>query len=417
MGVRARSAALVLSLVTVGLSPFVAFGPADRAMAVPTDNCAKPGTQSPAIPWAQRQLDFERAWTLSQGAGVKVAVLASGVDANQPSLRGHVIKGADFLQAGDGRADCAGGGTQVAGVIAAQANQGVPFHGVAPGATILPVRVTDEPESTIPGKVAAGVNFAVSNGARIIVVPMAVYVPDPGLQQAVANAVAHDVLVVAGVGEDAGSNGLNRTPYPAGFPGVLGVAAIDETSAQAANSGMGAFVDMAAPGDAVVTTQRGSGLVAAGGTGLAAGFVAGAAALVRSRWPDLAIEGVFKRLTAAATPAPGGLDNAHYGYGIVNPYGAVVDLMATAGPAPVAGFQHDAEADRRRAASWSSSATLALGLTAIGILLAFGAIGLSVALPRGRRARWRARAAAPPDDHPEDEEPGPPVRLFADREA
>jgi membrane-anchored mycosin MYCP len=417
MGLRARRAAvaagLVVGLAAVVLQPLAAPSPAGAA-----PECTDPGTQVATIPWAQAQLGFERAWPLSRGDGVKVAVVDTGVDANQPALRGRVVRGTDFVNpGGDGRADCNGHGTQVAGIIAGAPVNGLAFRGVAPGATILPVHVLEEPTRATSFKLADAIRFAVTNGARVIVVPYAIYDDNPAVRQAVAAATSADVVVIAAVGEDGGNNGANRRPYPASYPDVVGVGATDEASSLAASSGQGSFVDLTAPGVNVLSTGRVGGLVGGDGTGVASAFVAGAAALVRSRFPDLPAAEVAKRLAATATPAPGGVDSAGFGFGVVSPYAAVADLMAAGSPAVLPGFVHDEAADRRRAHSWATSKRLALLLTVIGVLLALGVIGVAVAWPRGRRNRWRPRLAPPPVQHEQDHEPAPPVQLFADRDA
>jgi hypothetical protein len=232
----------------------------------------------------------------------------------------------------------------------------------------------------------------------------------------VATAVARDVGVVAAVGDDGAVNAANRTPFPAASPGVVGVGAILETTTVWSESGHGPFVDVVGPGVQVVTTQRGGGLTLVDGTGLAAAFVAGTAALVRSRWPDLPAPDVVRRLTATAATAPGGTDTASYGHGIVSPYAAVADQLAGQSPAALPGIAPDPGADRERARNWASSVTLALLLAGIGVLVVLTCVGVASALPRGRRARWRPRLAAGPVQRHEDEDPAPPVRLFADRE-
>jgi membrane-anchored mycosin MYCP len=232
----------------------------------------------------------------------------------------------------------------------------------------------------------------------------------------VAAAVARDVLIVAAVGDDNGASRPNRTPYPAAYPNVLGVGAIDESTLVLPESGAGPFVDLVAPGGAVVSTQRGGGLVIDDGTAYAAAYVAGAAALVRARWPQMPAAEVARRLTATAAPAPGGLDSAAYGSGIVSPYGAVADQLASGAPGDLPGLGRDSDEDRARARNWTSSANLAMLLAAIAVLSTLACIGIAAAAPRGRRARWRPRVAARPVQRHEDEEPAPPVRLFADRE-
>jgi type VII secretion-associated serine protease mycosin len=414
---RARRVAAWIASV-VGLATLTV-PPAAPARAAP--NCAQPGIAFAPVPWPQLMLDFERVWPLTQGANVTVAVIDSGVDATHPQLRGRVAAGLDVLEpATAGRADCEGRGTQTAGIIAAQPEQGVGFHGVAPQATILPVRASDNEAAGRTSGAAgmvAGIRFAVANRARVIVIGYALYASDPALAAEVANAVANDVVVVAAVGEDGAANAPNRTPYPAAYPGVVGVGAILETTSLWAESGRGRFVDLVAPGVEVVSTQRGGGLTLVAGTGLAAAFVGGAAALVRSRWPDLPAQEVVRRLTATAAPAPGGTDTAGYGNGIVSPYAAVADRLAGESPGALPGLAPETGADRERARNWAESATLAVLLAGIGVLVVLACVGVAAALPRGRRARWRPRIAAGPVRRHEDEDPAPPVRLFADREA
>lgn len=98
-----------------------------------------------ALPWPQQRYDPARLAPLANGTGVTVAVVDSGVDRVHPQLAGRVLAGTDLLDAGgDGRRDCAGNGTGVASIIAAAPRPGVAFHGLAPGARILPVRVSEQ---------------------------------------------------------------------------------------------------------------------------------------------------------------------------------------------------------------------------------------------------------------------------------
>ena len=104
--------------------------------------CAEPGQAIAAVPWAQRLLAPERVWPFARGSAVTVAVLGSGVDAKHPQLAGRVLRGYDAITRRAGAdSDCLGLGTQAAGVIAAQPTRAVGFVGVAPGVSVLPVRV------------------------------------------------------------------------------------------------------------------------------------------------------------------------------------------------------------------------------------------------------------------------------------
>jgi type VII secretion-associated serine protease mycosin len=382
-------------------------------------DCVDPGTAYPPVPWPQRMYDFERVWPLTRGAGVRVAVIDSGVDAGHPQLQGHVAAGTDFITpGGNGQGDCSGRGTQTAGIIVAQPQQNVGFHGVAPQATIVPIRVSDQSNGQSAGVagIANGIRFAVNSGAKVILVSQASYFTDTNLANAVEGALAADVLVVAAVGEDGVKNGGNRTPYPAALPGVIGVAAIEESTLASENSGRGTFVDLVAPGVQVATTQRGGGLTLVEGSAYAAAFVAGTAALVRGWWPRMTVAEVVQRLIATASPAPGGRDSQTYGYGIVDPYSALADQLTDAEPAALPGMGQEDASDVARERSWTSSGNLAKLLAGIGVLVALALVGLGAAVPRGRRRRWRPSIARQPVQRPEDDEPTPPVQLFADRE-
>jgi membrane-anchored mycosin MYCP len=408
-------------LVAGVLAPVPAFAaPAVR-------NCAPAGEALAPVPWAQQMLDPERAWPLSTGRGVVVAVLDSGVDAAQPQLRGHVQPGADLIEpAAKGDTDCIGHGTQVAGIIAAQRSDAVGFHGFAPGVSILPVRVSEE-EDTPNGPsgasaggagLASAITFAVAHGARVVNISLVLSDDNPAVHAAVDSAIAQGVVIVAAAGNHGDANEGNLTPYPAAYKGVIGVGAVDEHGTRWQHSQHGPYVDVVAPGAGVVTTQRGGGLVVRDGTSYATAFVSATVALVRGRFPTLSPSAVARRLEATATPAAGGPDDPSYGHGIVNPYAALTeDMPAGERPhaLPALGGGPDDTAARARAASWARSRDVALLVVAAVLVVALVLLVTSGTLARGRRRRWRPGLAAPIRDRPEDDRPAPPVHLFEDR--
>lgn len=401
----AMCVAAPLAMVMVGAVP-------PAASAAP--RCVQPGGMIKPIPWQQQVLSPERVWPLTHGGQITVAVLASGVDADVGQLRGHVAAGYDALT---GRAgaddDCVGVGTQVAGVIAGQQADGTGFSGLAPGVTILPVRVVSA--ATVlagapvnPDVLGVAIDWAVDHHADVIAAPLPAYADSGLLHAAVNEALARHVLIVAGVGDegDQGTKG-GPTPYPASYTPVLGVAAIDQKGQRAVNSQYGPYVDIAAPGADVVTLQAGGGMVTVSGTGVACGFVAAAAALVLARHRDLSADDLRNRLTATATTADGGSASLEFGAGVVNPYAAVTDEMTGARPAALPGLPApQAEEDR-----WAGSRRLAWLGTGVALLAVLLVLMLAVALPRGRRRGWRLGLAARPVQEPE-VEPGPPVLLF-----
>ncbi|BCJ68650.1 S8 family serine peptidase [Polymorphospora rubra] len=374
-------------------------------------NCAEPGQPVTEVPWAQLALTPERVWPFTTGAGTTVAVLSSGVDAGHPQLRGRVAAGLDAV-AGSGPADddCLGLGTQVAGLIAARQTDSQGFAGLAPGARILPVRVLDDAgfgrPQVDPAVLARGIGWAVDQRVAVIAVPIPVYEDAAAVRAAVTRAVQAGIVVVAAAGDEGGADAANPTPFPAGYEGVLGVGAIGPTGARWDDSQHGPYVDLVAPGDQILTLQRGSGLTGASGTGLATGFVAATAALVRNKRGALDPGQIERLILGTAVPAPAG---PGFGRGIVNPYAAVNDMLAGGGPAALPGLT---PSEPVTDAAWLRSRDVAvvgaLGAVLLVVLVWAGA----VALPRARRRSWRAAVAPPTPRGGEPVEPGPPIQLF-----
>ncbi|MFD0823129.1 S8 family serine peptidase, partial [Micromonospora zhanjiangensis] len=379
------------------------------AVAAPKDNCAEPGQVITQVPWPQQMFGPERIWPFAQGRGITVAVLDSGVDGNHPQLRGHVSAGFDATgNGGPANTDCTGTGTRVAGVIAAQATGSGGFSGLAPGVTILPVRVTDKqtfgPSTAEPAVLARGIDAAVARGAKVVAISTVSYSGSPALQESVAKAQAKGVILVAAVGDLGDANGGNPQPYPAGYDGVIGVGAIGPDSARWQNSQHGDYVDLVAPGADVLSLQRGRGMAAGvNGTGVACGFVAATVALTRAKRGDLDARELIRLLFATATPAAGGDD---YGHGIVNPYAALNDQLSDQKPVAMRPMTRPADPG---AGVWARSRHRPLigtsGVVAVGFVLVF----VAIALPRGRRRFWRSTIARPVPTRSDPTEPGPPL--------
>jgi membrane-anchored mycosin MYCP len=328
-------------LVLLVLAAAVILGSPPHASAyAPTCGARSPNSPAPGAPtetpWAQDRLGTDRLGALATGRGVTVAVIDSGVDRANRTL-GEVLGGGDLLdKAGDGLLDCVGHGTAVASLI--NGND----HGVAPKATVLSVRVTEQEEvdgSTVgrtagSAALATAIRRAVDQGADVMNLSLVSYADNAQVRAAVADAVARDVVIVAAVG-NRGDQG-NPTPYPASYDGVIGVGAIGLDGRRLPTSQVGTYVDLVAPG---------AQILAAGqlheGTSFAAPFVAAAAALVREYRPKLTAGQVVARLLATADPTPGEPNSPEYGHGLVNPYRALTDQLnpatgptATSSPIP-----------------------------------------------------------------------------------
>ncbi len=198
-------------------------------------------------------------------AGVRVAVIDSGVDATHPELRDRIAASKSFV-AGPATVDTQGHGTFVAGLIAAQTNDGVGIAGLAPPAELLIAKVVG-PQRSIPVEAEAkAIRWAVANGARVINMSLG-GLRDPGDSgrdtysqleaDAVAYAVAKGVLVVAAVGnsDQSPSQPWPYASWPAALPHVLGVSALNRKGGSPGFSNRDAqFNDLAAPGEDILST-------------------------------------------------------------------------------------------------------------------------------------------------------------------
>ncbi|SCL21541.1 type VII secretion-associated serine protease mycosin [Micromonospora nigra] len=413
---RTSATALVTAVLATGLAVVVT-GPPATAAPAQCQSPSEPGQTITEIPWHQRWLAPARVWPFSTGEGVRVAVIDSGSDSSHPQLAGRVTGGHDALRGtAGGDVDCVSHGTAVASIIAARRQEGVGFHGLAPNATVVPIRISERTSTdgdgdgeTVPAAVlATAIRRAVDEGADVVNMSITLYRPNDEVAEAVRYALGRDVVLVAAAGNlhQDGSR-PDPLPYPAAYDGVIGVGAIDETGTRVAKSQVGSYVDIVAPGGAVVAATRVRGHAVWTGTSFATPMVSATAALIRAAEPDLPAAEVARRLVATADPARGDVAQG-YGQGVLNPYRAVTERLTTAAPVaqpPLPDLPRDPAAEAR-AARWELAGRVALwvGLAFATVALAVGAV--AALLPRGRRLRWRpARPAAAPPPRPEIDEP------------
>jgi subtilisin len=260
----------------------------------------------------------------NKGAGVKIAVIDTGIDYTHSDLDGNYAGGYDFANDDNDPMDDHFHGTHVAGTIAAEDNDsGV--VGVAPEADIYALKVLDENGSGFFSDIIAAVDWTVANGIEVTNNSYGSS-RDPGsiVAAAFANSAAAGVLHIASAGNSGKPSGKgNNVGYPARYASVVAVAATNSNDTRASFSSTGPDVEVAAPGVGVVSTFLGGGYASFNGTSMASPHVAGTAALVIAAGYSGAAAVRTRLQQTADDLGEVGRDN-FYGYGLVDADGAAV---------------------------------------------------------------------------------------------
>ncbi|MBM7492463.1 type VII secretion-associated serine protease mycosin [Micromonospora luteifusca] len=332
--------------------------------------------------WHLRYLNVSQAQAISQGDAVIVAVPDTGVDPH-PDLVNNLLQGIDTVPdgSGNGQNDLNSHGTSMAGLIAAHGRGGSSGAlGIAPKSKILPIKAAADDNFGDADDLATALEYAITSRAQVISISSG-GASTPRLIRAVRAALAANIIVVAAVGNAPhGSVG-----YPASEEGVIAVGGVGRDGLHAAVSVTGPKIDVVAPAVDIYSTSYDGKYSKGTGTSSATAIVAGAAALIRSKYPYLPAREVAHRLTATAVDkgAPGRDDE--YGYG-------VIDLVAAlTADVPPLGF----ESVSAPAGAGSTTTAGALpgdegggatvrGLATLGVILAAG-VGWAVVARRRRR--------------------------------
>jgi hypothetical protein len=326
--------------VALGLLPAL---PAAAAVGAPGDPIRD--TQE----WVFSMLNVQPAWQVTEGAGVTVAVIDSGVDGDVSVLSGGtVISGPDFtgLHTSPQNLNWGDHGTWMASIIAGHGTDGGydGVMGIAPQAKVLSIRVipdkgdpgyrtyNDEPEQTIQDELADGIMTAVKDHAQVISMSIGYSAPSSVVRNAITYAYQHGTVLVASSGNSGGndtrhgkgSTGMAPVSFPAEYPGVLGVGAVTIEGTPASFSSGNLSVRVAAPGKGVPAQGRNGSYYTVDGTSPACALVAGVAALIKSRYPAITPAQVAEALTTSAQQTPAGSYDVNTGFGIVNAGAALV---------------------------------------------------------------------------------------------
>jgi hypothetical protein len=329
---RARGAAWSPLLATLAALTVVAMTVAGGAVPARADSVRN------AEMWVLDAINAPAARPVSQGAGVTVAVIDSGVATDVPDLANSVRTGPDLTGVHTSSSNPNWGmhGTWMASLIAGHGHDGSDgIIGVASQSTILSIRViTDkldpgfaayqrQPLSTGQQELADAIRYAVRHRVGVISMSLGYGAPSRPVRAALQDAYAHNIVVVASSGNSgdaAEAAGRGSAPYsfPADYPGVLGVAAVNADSKPAAFSSDNLSVQVAAPGVSVPAEGRDGQYWLVSGTSPACALTAGVAALIKSKYPGLPAAKVINAITSSTWHRPRGGYDRQVGFGTVN---------------------------------------------------------------------------------------------------
>jgi subtilisin family serine protease len=296
------------------------------------------------IDWGLAAYGVPEVWKQTRGRGIRVAVLDTGIDDAHPDLTETTLAARDFTGSSSGLKDRVGHGTHVAGIIAARQN-GVGVVGLCPelkadGGGLLVAKVLGDDGAGSDAAVTAGLLWAIEQQAHVISLSLGSPQDSPAMHRAIRRAADRGMFVICA----AGNNGRDDSvDYPARYAETVAVAAVDRHGRVATFSSRGPQVDIAAPGQDVLSTYLEGGYAKLSGTSMAAPFVTGVVALVLSKHhsqggqtPVADTEQLLAHLARTARDAGSPGKDPAYGFGLIDPASLVgppqpTDLPAWAG--------------------------------------------------------------------------------------
>ena len=278
----------------------------------------------------------------STGGGVRVGILDSGINPSHSTLAGASLEGGvDLTESGAALSDTYGSGTAFASVLVGSSEERIPVRGIAPGITLVPIKIIDDvPNQITPeyldqvgARLTAGINWAVENNLDVVVTALSLPSGTDALAAAVERANQAGLMVIAPVGELLSGDVEPKTDeeaarYPAAYDSVLAVTAVDATGSASAYALASTAVDLAAPGQnvpgannavATATCLLGRGSPT---SNYAAVGVAGVAALLMAAYPQESSATIRHRMEITAI-RPESDQPGETGWGIVNPFDAL----------------------------------------------------------------------------------------------
>ncbi len=278
-------------------------------------NASPNDTLYPRYQWNMSAIDMEKAWDITKGKeDVVIAIVDTGVDLNHPEFQGKLVNGYNVLNGSNRPQDDNGHGTHVAGIIAAKTNNQQGVAGIAWNNKIMPIKGIGSDGSGSSFDIAKGIIWAADHGASVINMSVGNYHPSNVLHDAIKYAFNKNVVMVAASGNDHTS----QPSFPAAYPEVISVAAVDWQGKQAEFSNFGSHIDVSAPGVDIPSTYTQNHYASLSGTSMACPHVAGLAGLIRSLNPSLSNTEVMKIMRQATRDAGKPGWDQDYGYGIMD---------------------------------------------------------------------------------------------------
>lgn len=257
----------------------------------------------------------DEAWDINLGkSNIVVAVVDTGVDLNHKDFKDKLVTGYNVLTDTNDPLDDNGHGTHVAGIISASTNNTIGIAGVSWNNKIMPIKAIGAEGTGSSFDIAKGIRWATDHGAHVINMSVGNYHPSGILQDAIRYAYNKGVVLVAASGND----NTSQPSYPAAYPEVISVAAVDQQAQRAEFSNYGDYIEVAAPGVDIPSTYIYDEYAALSGTSMACPHVAGLAGLILSVNPKLTNEEVRAIIRNTSVDAgPTGKDS-EYGHGMIN---------------------------------------------------------------------------------------------------
>lgn len=266
--------------------------------------------------WHLQAVQAPAAWDLSLGTGVTVAILDTGVNGTHPDLQAQMVSGWNFWDNNSNTTDVYGHGTEVAGVVAASSNNAAGVTSVAWNAKLMPIRISDTNGYCSWSAIASGISWAADHGAKVANISYMVQ-SSSTIQAAAQYMNSKGGVVVTAAGNTGAYDGT------AASDSLISVSATDSSDNRTSWSTYGPYVDLAAPGVGIWTTEASGGYAAVSGTSFASPLTAAVAALMIAANPGISAADITRLLKSTAVDLGAVGYDQYYGAGRVNAAAAV----------------------------------------------------------------------------------------------